>query len=722
MIATLHSSGLLNTSLGLTAALAVGFCLGLCLEKAGLGSSRRISGLLRLTDMTLAKVFLSALVTAALGMVAAQRTGLIALDALSLAPSNLLWQAIGGIIFGLGFALAGWGPATAAVGIASGRLDALAFLAGLVLGSIGFQEAFPWLAHLASLNGQEGTPGVAFLNQVLNVTTDQAVLALTGAVVVSFWVCEAVERGPAIARPGVSRLFLAIFSALLCLGSLVALNLPRPGHWGAQSVTVPPGATDRARTGDTPGQAGMQAAGPGSSGNPSGRLASGASPEEALLADAEAGKGRLEPGELARRLMAHDPDLTLVDLRSKSEFDAFHLPGALNLPASRLPEALSDRRGQGLIVLYAGDMTLPAQARDALGRLGFGNVDILGGGLREFFEQVLKPASLRGEPFSTDTAAGVQAARQFFLPAGLQRPVAPGLLSAPGSLPGLADTAWLKLNLNKPGLKVLDLRPWTQYAAGHIPGSLSLAPEGLRGDVGGVPSLLLPRQLLAGHMGLLGITPRDMVVLVSGGAPQESTLAALALERLGHTRYVLLQGGMAAWTASGLPTDKALPRVNATRYPSEKLPGAPEKSTEGFAVNGSEILTAMTDGKTVIIDASPADVYAGTGSGEERPGHIPGSVNRPFTQDQTSGPGDAAVFKPVNELEKAYAAIIASKNRPVIVVSRAVPEASQTWWILSRILGYADVRYCDAGWTEWSAHPEWPVVVSPAPAGQEKKP
>jgi len=710
MIATLFSTGQLNAPLGLAVALAVGFCFGLCLEKAGLGSSRRLSGLFLLTDMTLAKVLLSALVTAALGLVAAQRSGLIGLDAFSLISTTLAPQALGGAIFGLGFALAGWCPGTAAVGLGSGRMDALVFLAGVVLGSIVYGEAFPWLAPLASVGGQ----GVTFLNQTLNATTDQVVLGLTGAAVFAFWVCEVVERGPAIARPGVGRLFLAGFSALLCLGSLVALNLPRVSIPGGQHIS---GASNIASN-NTSGQANGRTTGQNSEQTTGGQNALGVSPEARILADAEAGKGRLEPVELARRLMARDPGLTLVDLRPKAEFDAFHLAGASNISMSQLPEVMADKRGQGLIVLCAAGTTRPAQARDALARLGFDNVVILGGGLQEFFEQVLKPASLRDELFSAEAAAKIQTARQFFLPAELSRPQAPGLLTPPGPLPGLADATWLAQSLNKPGLKVVDLRPAAQYDSGHIPDSLSLVPDNLRGNVGGLPSQLLPGSLLARHLGLMGITPRDLVVLITGRAPQDATLAAMALERLGHSRYVLLKGGMAAWTASSLSTDKALPKVTATRYPA---PETADDAPDAFTVNGLEVLTAMTDGKTVIIDASPADAYSGDLPGDGRSGHIPGSVNRPFTEDQAAGPADTVTVRPLDELAKAYAAIIPGKDRPVIVLSRTGRDASQTWWILSRLLGYTNVKYYGAGWAEWASHPEWPAVASPPPAKQDKK-
>ena len=61
MIATLYSTGQLNAPIGFMAALALGFCFGLCLEKAGFGSSRRLAGVFYLTDMSVVKVMFSAM-------------------------------------------------------------------------------------------------------------------------------------------------------------------------------------------------------------------------------------------------------------------------------------------------------------------------------------------------------------------------------------------------------------------------------------------------------------------------------------------------------------------------------------------------------------------------------------------------------------------------------------------------------------------------------------
>ena len=692
MIATLYSTGQLNSAIGFTCALALGFCFGLCLEKAGFGSSKRLAGVFYLTDMSVVKVMFSAMVTAAIGLTAAERLGVVSLDSLYLMPTLLGAHAVGGIIFGLGFAMGGWCPGTAAVGAGSGKLDALVFLAGIVLGSIGYNEAYPWIAPYASM----GARGVVFLHQSLDITKDQLLLAVTGAAVAMFWICEVIERGPAIARPGVSRLFLAGFSVVLCVAALVALNMP------VLDMAASPAKT-----------AGLAPKAPG---QPLGQN-TGVSPESQLLAMVQAGKDHMEPEELATRLMAGDASITLVDIRSKAEFDAFHLRGAQNMAVSELPETLASRRGQGIIVLYSNGMTHPAQARDALARLGFDNAYMLTDGLTGFFERVLKPASLRDGPVTPEKAASIAAARKFFLPADWVKPAAPALLTPPGQLPGLVDAAWLAANLGKPGLVVIDLRPQPQYNTGHIPGSLSLQLESLRGNVGGVPSSLLPAPMLAQHVSQMGIGPRDLVVVVTGEVPHDATLMAVALERLGHARHAVLSGGMKAWNAANLPRDAVLPKVTPANHPAPQYGGAPDS----FTVSGAEVFAAMTGGKTVIIDVRPAGYYSGAQTDEARAGHIPSAVNRPFTEDVTKGAGDAILFKTVPELEKAYAAIIPAKDSAVIVHCRTGHQASQTWWVLTRLLGYTNVKYYDAGWTEWAARPEWPVAAPPPPDKEQKK-
>ncbi len=388
-------------------------------------------------------------------------------------------------------------------------------------------------------------------------------------------------------------------------------------------------------------------------------------------------------------------------MRPAAEYDAFHLRGAVNVPLSELPSALADRRNRGTIVLYSTGMTHPAQARDALARRGFRNVYFLTDGLAGFLDRCLKPVSLRDEPLSPEQAARVRAWRSFFLDEG-----GPGAsreaLSAAGPLPSdapaLVSTEWLAEHLASPGLKVIDVRPGPEYSTSHVPGSLRLGVESLRGAVGGVQSMLLPADLIAAHLALLGVGPADTIVVVPGAKFRDATLVARALERAGHARWSILEGGFDQWVAEGRPTDSALPQVRAADYPA---PQAVDEAT----IDAVGLRPLAGGGRTVILDTRPADYFRGEKSDEARPGHVPGAINRPYSDDLDEN----GRLKPVEELRRAYAELVPTKETPVVVHCRTGHQASQTYFVLRHLLGYRNVRWYDGGWTDWAARLDLPA-------------
>jgi thiosulfate/3-mercaptopyruvate sulfurtransferase len=324
-------------------------------------------------------------------------------------------------------------------------------------------------------------------------------------------------------------------------------------------------------------------------------------------------------------------------------------------------------------------------------------------GLQGFRDRCPKPVSLRSEPLTTVAAAKVNAWRAFFTAPAV--PVKVGVAAAPAkaAMPRVVETDWLAAELGMPGLKVIDLRPQPEYNAAHIPGSLSLNVESLRGNIGGVPSMLLPPAMLAAQFSLLGLQPSDTVVIVSGDKLYDTTLVGMAFERLGHTNYAIMNGGYAKWAKERRPADAALPAVTESKYPVKQ-------DVDNFTVKFRTVAATLGKPGTVIIDVRPVDFYTGKKSDEARAGHIPGAINRPFTEDVVTSSDKVVTFKPTEALAAAYSRIIPSKNTEVIVHCRTGHQASQTFFVLNRLLGYSNVRWYDAGWTEWAARSELPIV------------
>ena len=657
MIDTFYNLDALGTPQAFLLALLIGIGFGFALDRAGFSSSRRLAGVFYFTDMAVVKVMFTAMLTAMLGLSYLSAAGWLSFDRVFLMPTIYGAQVVGGLIFGVGFVMGGWCPGTAASGAASGKIDAVVFLAGAVGGSILFNELFPLVKPLYSL----GDRSLRFIYEDLGVTRAMFALGLTTVGVVVFWLCEWVEKLRNGRSPYLGSPFLKAFSVAY-IAAAAGLLILEPGPNAAVA-----------------GTSGAAAA------------------ESDLLAALDRADDHVEPEELADRLMAGEPGLTVVDVRPVDEYAAFHIRGAINVPLAALAQELESRRNVGAIILYSNGMTHPAQARDSLQRQGFANVFILTDGLVGFRARCLMPVSLRAEPLDSAAAARVNAWRAYFSGGGAAA-AASATLPAGAAVPKLVDTAWLADRLSASNVKLIDLRPQPDYNTAHIPGSLSLNVESLRGNIGGVLSMLLPASMLAAQFSLMGLEPPDTAVLIVGDKLHDATLAAMAFERLGHRGYAILAGGFTKWLAESRPVDAVLPHARASNYPSPEPPNA-------FTADYREVAAAIGKPGIVILDVRPAAYYSGEKSDEARAGHIPGAINRPYTEDVDK----SASFKPTEELAAAYSALIPDKQTQVIVHCRTGHQASQTFFVLKHLLGYADVRWYDAGWTEWATKLELPV-------------
>jgi uncharacterized protein len=134
--------------------LAFGIVFGFLLQKGGVTHYDVILGQLLLTDFTVVKIILTAILTGMLGIYAMKSLGWVELQ---VKPGSWGMNGIGGLIFGMGFALLGYCPGTIAGAIGNGQLDALVGgLAGIWIGSGLFAALYPKLRTGILKKGEYG--------------------------------------------------------------------------------------------------------------------------------------------------------------------------------------------------------------------------------------------------------------------------------------------------------------------------------------------------------------------------------------------------------------------------------------------------------------------------------------------------------------------------------------------------------------------------------------
>lgn len=173
---------LLGTSAAFIAAGLIGIGFGFVLERAGFGSSRKLTSIFYLKDFAVYQVMFTAVVTAMLGLQLLDAVGLAEIAALHRMETMPVAQIVGGLIFGVAFVIGGWCPGTALVGAASGKGDALLFLGGAAVGSVAF--AFAWPALEAPLT--RGAAGVQTVDGALGLPAWILPLAVVALAIASF--------------------------------------------------------------------------------------------------------------------------------------------------------------------------------------------------------------------------------------------------------------------------------------------------------------------------------------------------------------------------------------------------------------------------------------------------------------------------------------------------------------------------------------------------------
>lgn len=197
----------------------------------------------------------------------------------------------------------------------------------------------------------------------------------------------------------------------------------------------------------------------------------------------------------------------------------------------------------------------------------------------------------------------------------------------------------------------------------------------------------------------LGITPDTHIVVYDQADGSMAACRFWFLMRLvGHKNVSVLDGGMMSWHAAQLPLEKAIPQAIATNYAvqiqSDKL------------ISASEMKALLIDSqKTVLLDARAPERFRGEIEPlDKKAGHIPGSLNRPFSSNLMGG-----LFKSSEQLRTEYLPLVDGKENILLSCGSGVTACHNA--LALSLAGIENYRLFAPGWSGWIADDENKVVV-----------
>jgi thiosulfate/3-mercaptopyruvate sulfurtransferase len=271
----------------------------------------------------------------------------------------------------------------------------------------------------------------------------------------------------------------------------------------------------------------------------------------------------------------------------------------------------------------------------------------------------------------------------------------------------LVDTDWLTAHLNDPTIRVIEVdEDTTAYDKNHIRGAVGWNwSTDLHADVG---RDYLSQADLSELLAAAGIDDATTVVLYGGNNNWFAAYAYWILKLRGFDAVKLLYGGRKSWELESRELTQELPSHDRT----------------GFAVTGAERpeiralrdeVLAKVGGTTSLIDVRSPEEYHGEKLAPDHvpqeqaqvPGHIPGAANIPWAQ----AANEDGTFKTADQLRALYSGKGITSDRASIAYCRIGERSSHTWFALTELLGYPNVKNYDGSWTEYGSLVGVPVAM-----------
>jgi thiosulfate/3-mercaptopyruvate sulfurtransferase len=265
----------------------------------------------------------------------------------------------------------------------------------------------------------------------------------------------------------------------------------------------------------------------------------------------------------------------------------------------------------------------------------------------------------------------------------------------------LVSTAWLAEHLNDPTIRIVESdEDVLLYETGHIPGAVKIdwhtdEQDQIRRD-------FIDRSGFERLMSARGIGNDTTVIFYGDRNNWYATYTFWLFTLYGHSKLKVLDGGRAKWQAEGRSMVKDVPSYPSTSYSATEA----NLAIRAFRDEVLSEYVHAPEGRALVDVRSPAE-YKGEviaminypQEGAQRGGHIPGARSIPWAK----AANEDGTFKSAEELRNMYAGEGISSDQRVVAYCRIGERSSHTWFVLTQLLGFQNVKNYDGSWTEWGS-------------------
>ncbi|NMM44073.1 3-mercaptopyruvate sulfurtransferase [Rhodospirillaceae bacterium KN72] len=275
----------------------------------------------------------------------------------------------------------------------------------------------------------------------------------------------------------------------------------------------------------------------------------------------------------------------------------------------------------------------------------------------------------------------------------------------------LVSPQWLKGRLDDPKTVVLDATyhlpnvnrdAKAEFLAEHIPGARFFDIDGVKDKTDPLPHMVPSPEDFAKVAAGLGISNDSHVVCYDAYGLFSAARPWWMFRLFGHDSVSVLDGGLPAWKAAGLPVDSGAPApVTAGRFEASFRPELIRRL--------ADVTANLTSKQDTILDARSAGRFDGTAP-EPRPelrgGHIPGSLNLPFSDLVDP---DTKRVKDIHALESSFRKAGIKLGRDKVVASCGSGVTACVLALGLSLLGDDTAAVYDGSWSEWGSRPDTPI-------------